>query len=60
MNSINQDNINVIEIYSSNKCYYTNMAQLHFFYWLVENNIYDYVYQNRDIFQQEIEKLNNT
>ena len=55
-NTDNEDRVNVIEIRSGGKVYHTNIAQLNFFHWLVENNIYDYVIENREEMELEMKQ----
>ena len=55
-NTDNEDRVNVIEIRSGGKVYHTNIAQLNFFHWLVENNIYDYVVENREKMEQDMKQ----
>ena len=55
-NTDNEDRVNVIEIRSGGKVYHTNIAQLNFFHWLVENDIYDYVVENREKMEQEMKQ----
>jgi len=55
-NTDNEDRVNVIEIRSGGNVYHTNIAQLNFFHWLVENNIYDYVIENREEMELEMKQ----